>query len=112
MNLVSGIAETVSRSINEVVSRVRSLETILGVPGAINDSKKFYNQLVFNEGVLQQIVMWTDATMSTKLQTKDFTYINGDLTNITVTRESDQKTMDITIGYTDGSVTSIAKDYA
>lgn len=112
MSLLSGIAETVSTGINQALSRTRNLETVLGLPSAISENEKFFNQLIFQNGILDQIVMWTDSTMTTRLQTKVFTYVGGVLTKITTTRDSDQKVMETIIGYENGSVSSISKDFS
>ena len=112
MSLLSGIAETVSTGINQALSRTRNLETVLGLPSAISENEKFFNQLIFQNGILDQIVMWTDSTMTTRFQTKVFTYLGGVLTKITTTRDSDQKVMETIIGYENGSVSSISKDFS
>ena len=113
MPLLADIAERIAETFNQVVSRFQSLETILGLPDEINASKGLHNDYTFSNGVLTQIVMWSDPQKTNKFLTKDFSYTNGSLTGLTTTRESGLNVLTTVITYdTDGSILSVTKDYA
>lgn len=72
-----------------------ALRMDLGFPGT-----ERYNEFVYDiNGNLETINVWDSSLQLTKLFEKDFTYTNGDLTNIHITRFSDMYEYDKQFDY-------------
>jgi len=66
-----------------------------------------YKELIYSSEILTQINIWKDNTKTIKLYQTDFTYNAGILSQIGITRISDNFTYTKTFNYTNGNLTGI-----
>ena len=97
----------------KIYGRSGSNIVVLAEPSDGGDTEAdSYTTNTFTNGVLTGQSKYT-AQGGTLLETKTFTYTNGNLTQIVVKDGSDATTLTQTIAYDgDGNVSSITKDYA
>ena len=89
---------------NALTSQINAI-----APSTPTDS---YVENTFTEGLLTSQIRYT-SDGGLLISTKEFTYVNGDLTQVTTRNTDNEITLLQTIAYdVDGNVSSITKDYA
>lgn len=68
-----------------------------------------FSELTYSGAVLDKVEIWTDASKTTKLFTKQLTYSSGDLTQVVITDHISTKTMTKTIIYQAGKPKTVTR---
>ena len=70
-----------------------------------------YKELTYNEGNITNVDIYTNSGKTTKLFSKIIGYNNGNITSVSITDEVNGGTLDKTIAYVDGNISSISSKY-
>jgi hypothetical protein len=94
------------------ISEVDGLQAALDSAGNATAPSDTYSEPTYSNGVLTAITTWNSNIKAVLVQTKNFTYTAGKLTQIVVKDGNNATTLTKTISYTGDTLANITEDYA
>ena len=101
--------DTHTHTISEVSGLQAALDAAGGGGVVQSDS---YSEPTYTNGVLTSLTTWSDNTKAVLVETKTFSYTNGNLTQIVVTDGNGATTLTKTLNYTGDNLANITENYA
>lgn len=105
-----------SGNVNQIAASPTHSHTISEVDGlqAALDAGKSdsYSEPTYTNGVLTSLTTWSDNTKAVLVETKTFSYTNGNLTQVVVTDGDGATTLTKTLTYSGDDLASVTKDFA
>jgi hypothetical protein len=89
-----------------------TLDDITAGGGGGTNAADSYSEPTYTNGVLTSLATWSNNTKAVLVETKAFSYTNGNLTQIVVKDGNNATTLTKTLNYSGGNLASITEDYA